>query len=183
MHTIAATARHEVDAHGHEGYDWRDFMTWAQGAIASLCRERVVLSRSTSSYNVVAKKRREVKMKQLGDLSKKLINVVRLVLDDTAKSLGLALPWEIDRARGGAAGMNASTDEGENAGTWCRPLHTIDKGPQSHLLTETHTTHRSRVSRIPLPLPLPHPSPSPSRPWQARGRAPWPRASTPTPSC
>ena len=117
VHTIAAIARHDVDAHGHEGYDWRDFMTWAQGAVASLCRERVVLSRSTSSYNVVAKKRREVKMKQLGDLSKKLINIVRLVLDDNAKSLGLALPWEIDRARGGAAGMNTSTDEGENAGT------------------------------------------------------------------
>ena len=103
--TIVAIAKHDQEG---DNFDWVDFLHWAYSTITSLCRERMVLLRGTSDKELLfrAKKKRDVKMKELSDLSKKLLNLVRLSLDEVSKTLNLTLPWET----GGHGGKGAGVD-------------------------------------------------------------------------
>ena len=94
--TIGAICKHSDGIDG-ENLDWVDFMSWAYVTISSLSRERMVLHRGQDEMatNITSKKRHAVKMKELSDVSKKLLNLVRLKLDETSKSLALTLPWEV----------------------------------------------------------------------------------------
>ena len=92
--TILAIAKHNADGL----YEWADITTWAHGTIHSLVRVRMVLHQGTSAMEQQSKskKRRDVQMKELVDMSKKLLNLVRLMLDDKTRLLSLTLPWELD---------------------------------------------------------------------------------------
>ena len=93
--------------------DWVDFMSWAYVTVSSLSRERMVLNRGQDEMasNITSKKRHAVKMKELSDVSKKLLNLVRLKLDETSKSLALTLPWEVALSLVKAVG-NSDTSSG-----------------------------------------------------------------------
>ena len=114
--TIVAIAKHDQEG---DNFDWVDFLHWAHSTIISLCRERMVLQRGNSDKEMQfrAKKKRDVKMKELSDLSKKLLNLVRLSLDDTSKTLTLTLPWELSGHGGkGAVDFDLSSDfDGDGA--------------------------------------------------------------------
>ena len=114
--TIVAITKHDQEG---DNFDWVDFLHWAYSTITSLCRERMVLHRSSSDKEMQfrAKKKRDVKMKELSDLSKKLLNLVRLSLDEVTKTLTLTLPWEVGGHGGkGAVDFDMSSDfDGEGS--------------------------------------------------------------------